>query len=109
MIDHMFDHEKDREQYKGVCVEQIKRLRKALDENGGKHVKIIVSSGFNPEKIAYFESLSTPVDAYGVGDYILKINHQYTCDAVRIDHQLEAKEGRKYRYNEKLKLYQNKK
>ena len=109
MIDHMFDHEKDREQYKGVCVEQIKRRRKSFDENGGIHVKIIVSSGFNPEKIAYFESLNTPVDAYGVGDYILKINHQYTCDAVRIDHQLEAKEGRKYRHNEKLKLYQNKK
>ena len=54
MIDHMFDNEKNPEQYKGVCVEQIKRLRKALDENGGKHVKIIVSSGFTPEKIAHF-------------------------------------------------------
>ena len=76
MIDHMFDNEKNRDQYKGVCVEQIKRLRKALDENGGKHVKIIVSSGFTPEKIAHFEASKAPVDAYGVGDYILKINHQ---------------------------------
>lgn len=109
MIDHMFDNEKNRDQYKGVCVEQIKRLRKALDENGGKHVKIIVSSGFDPEKIAHFEASKAPVDAYGVGDYILKINHQYTCDAVKNNHQLEAKEGRKYNHNENLKLYQRKK
>ena len=105
----MFDNEKNRDQYKGVCVEQIKRLRLALDKNGGKHVKIIVSSGFTPEKIAHFEASKAPVDAYGVGDYILKINHQYTCDAVKINHQLEAKEGRKYNHNENLKLYQRKK
>lgn len=109
MIDHMFDNEKNREQYKGVCVEQIKRLRKALDENNGKHVKIIVSSGFDPQKIANFEASNAPVDAYGVGDYILKINHQFTCDAVKNNGQLEAKEGRKYNHNENLKLYKSKK
>lgn len=109
MIDHMFDNEKNREQYKGVCVEQIKRLRKALDENNGKHVKIIVSSGFDPQKIADFEASNAPVDAYGVGDYILKINHQFTCDAVKNNGQLEAKEGRKYNHNENLKLYKSKK
>lgn len=109
MIDHMFDNEKNREQYKGVCVEQIKRLRKALDENNGKHVKIIVSSGFDPQKITNFEASNAPVDAYGVGDYILKINHQFTCDAVKNNGQLEAKEGRKYNHNENLKLYKSKK
>lgn len=102
MIDHMFDQDVNREQYKGVCVPQIKRLRRALDEHDGQHVKIIVSSGFDPEKITLFEKENTPVDAYGIGDYILKINHQFTCDAVRNNGKLEAKKGRVYRPNPKL-------
>lgn len=102
MIDHMFDNESDREKYKGVNPEQIKRLRKALDENDGKHVRIIVSSSFTPEKIATFEKLNTPVDAYGVGEYILKINIGFTCDAVKNNGKDIAKEGRGYRLNKNL-------
>ncbi len=105
MIDHMFDNEPNREQYKGVNPEQIKRLRKALDENGGSHVRIIVSSGFTPEKIKYFEEQKTPVDAYGVGESILKINIGFTCDAVRNNGKNIAKEGRGYRLNPKLINY----
>lgn len=107
MIDHMFDQDPNRQQYYGVCVEQIERLRKALDENKGQHIKIIVSSGFDPKKIELFEKEKAPVDAYGVGDYILKINHQFTCDAVKNNGQPEAKEGRKYNENPNLILYKN--
>ena len=102
MIDHMFDNDENRSKYNGVNPEQIKRLRKALDENNGKHVKIIVSSGFNPEKISLFETENTPVDVYGVGDFILKINIGFTCDAVKNNGKEIAKEGRKYSYNSKL-------
>lgn len=102
MIDHMFDNDENRSKYNGVNPEQIKRLRKALDENNGKHVKIIVSSGFNPEKISLFEKENTPVDVYGVGDFILKINIGFTCDAVKNNGKEIAKEGRKYSYNSKL-------
>ena len=105
MIDHMFDKEKNKEKFKGVNPEQIKRLRKALDENGGKHVRIIVSSGFTPEKIAMFEKEKTPVDAYGVGEHILKINIGFTCDAVKNNGKNIAKEGRGYRNNPKLKEF----
>ncbi|WP_022934617.1 nicotinate phosphoribosyltransferase [Mesomycoplasma moatsii] len=105
MVDHMFDNEKNKDQFKGVNPEQIKRLRKALNDNNGKHVRIIVSSSFNPEKIAYFEKEQTPVDAYGVGDYILKINIGFTCDAVKNNGKEIAKEGRKYRFNSKLISY----
>lgn len=107
MIDHMFDQDANRQQYYGVCVEQIKRLRKALDENQGQHIKIIVSSGFDPKKIELFENEKAPVDAYGVGDYILKINHQFTCDAVKNNGKPEAKEGRRYNENPNLILYKN--
>ncbi|MBR3259188.1 MAG: nicotinate phosphoribosyltransferase [Mycoplasmataceae bacterium] len=102
MIDHMFDNDENRSKYNGVNPEQIKRLRKALDENNGKHVKIIVSSGFNPEKISLFEKENTPVDVYGVGNFILKINIGFTCDAVKNNGKEIAKEGRKYSYNSKL-------
>lgn len=105
MIDHMFDKEKNKQKYLGVNPEQIKRLRKALDQNGGKHVKIIVSSSFNPEKIKLFEDNKTPVDAYGIGDYILKVNIGFTCDAVKNNGKLIAKEGRGYKENKKLIVY----
>lgn len=101
MVDKMFQNEKP--QY-GVNIEQIKRLRKALDDNGGKHVKIIVSSGFNEAKIADFEKNNAPVDSYGVGESILKINIGFSCDAVLLDGTKIAKEGRKYRENKKLTL-----
>ncbi|MGL6125455.1 MAG: nicotinate phosphoribosyltransferase [Metamycoplasmataceae bacterium] len=101
MVDKMFANEKP--QY-GVNIEQIKRLRKALDEHGGKHVKIIVSSGFTHEKIAEFEKNKAPVDSYGVGESILKINIGFSCDAVIIDGKELAKVGRKYRENKRLKL-----
>ncbi len=52
------------------------------------NVKIVVSGGFNPEKIARFEKLSVPVDIYGVGSSLFD-NHgptvtDYTADVVRI-------------------------
>lgn len=100
--DHMFDNEEPRY---GVNVEQIKRLRKALDENGGKHVRIIVSSGFNPDRIKQFENEKAPVDAYGVGEYILKINNYFSADAVKINDKLAAKKGRKFIDNKKLLNY----
>lgn len=102
MIDHMFNNDPNREEYKGVNPEQVKRLRKALDENGGEHVRIIVSSGLTPEKIRNFELQNAPVDAYGVGEYILKINIGFTCDAVKNNGKEIAKEGRKYTNNPRL-------
>lgn len=89
----------------GVTPEQIKRLRKALDENEGKHVLIIVSSGFTPEKIAYFESQNTPVDAYGVGEYMLQIHNTFSADATKINNKKFAKVGRQYKNNPKLKVF----
>ncbi|MCC6146956.1 MAG: nicotinate phosphoribosyltransferase [Anaerolineaceae bacterium] len=51
-------------------------------------VKIVVSGGFNPEKIQKFEKLHVPVDIYAVGSSLFD-NHgstvtDYTADVVRI-------------------------
>ncbi len=51
-------------------------------------VKIVVSGGFNPEKISRFESLHVPVDIYGVGsslfDYHGATVTDFTADVVRV-------------------------
>jgi nicotinate phosphoribosyltransferase len=67
-------------------------------------VKIVVSGGFKPEKIKWFEELDVPVDVYGVGsslmsnDDALGTNTDFTADVVRIklngDWVTMAKSGR---------------
>ncbi|MBG0730843.1 nicotinate phosphoribosyltransferase [Mycoplasma sp. 'Moose RK'] len=86
----------------GINAKLIKKLRSVLDENNGKHVKIIVSSGLNPIKIKELESKNTPVDAYGVGEFMLQIRHHFSADATLLNNQKIAKFGRFYRKNTKL-------
>ena len=67
-------------------------------------VQIVVSGGFNPEKITRFEELGVPVDVYGIGsslmsnDDVLGTNTDFTADVVRVkvngDWVDLAKEGR---------------
>jgi nicotinate phosphoribosyltransferase len=74
------------------------------------NVKIVVSGGFNPEKIAKFEKLNVPVDIYAVGSYLFD-NHgptiaDFTADVVRVKVKNEwidmAKVGRKHLDNPDL-------
>ncbi len=68
-----------------------------------RNVKIVVSGGFNPEKIKRFEKLVVPVDIYAVGSSLFD-NHgdtvtDFTADVVRVKVNGEwrdmAKVGRK--------------
>ncbi|KUH47274.1 nicotinate phosphoribosyltransferase [Mycoplasmopsis meleagridis] len=106
--DHMFDNLENDEKYYGVNIEQIKNLRKALDEMGATKTKIAVSSGFTAEKIAQFEKVNAPVDFYGVGQAIYKMECFFSADATVLNDHNEAKEGRYYRENKKLKIYKSK-
>ena len=94
----------DKKEYYGVNPMLIKQLRKELDFNGHEHVKIIVSSGFNEEKITLFEKQKIPVDIYGVGKSLLNINLNFTGDAVECDGQPIYKTGRKERNSNQLKI-----
>jgi nicotinate phosphoribosyltransferase len=53
-----------------------------------RNVKIVVSGGFNPEKIRRFERLSVPVDIYAVGSWLFNNNGgtvtDFTGDVVRV-------------------------
>ncbi len=103
LSDKYFDNKEVKE--KGVNVTLIKALRHALNKNDGKHVKIIVSSGFNAKRISEFEKAGAPVNVYDIGASIMKINHLFSADAVKLNDQLIAKFGRHYKNNPKLKIY----
>src|SRR5205085_3168526 len=53
-----------------VTPELVKEVRSRLDQAGYKHVKIIVSGGFDPTRINFFKDAKAPVDSYAVGSYI---------------------------------------
>ncbi|PID85393.1 MAG: nicotinate phosphoribosyltransferase [Chloroflexi bacterium] len=53
-----------------------------------RNVQIVVTGGFNPEKIERFEKLGVPADIYGVGSSLLandkRTNTDFTADVVRV-------------------------
>lgn len=95
---------------RGVNPELVFALRRALDDEGFSHVNIVVSGGFDEERILNFEKLGVPVDLYGVGTSLLSINIGFTGDNVLLNGTPEAKQGRKFRPNPRLELvkYNNK-
>ncbi|WP_425379818.1 nicotinate phosphoribosyltransferase [Spiroplasma endosymbiont of Stenodema calcarata] len=78
----------------GVNKHLVSALRQALDQQGYRHIKIIVSSGFNVAKIRDFEKEGVPVDIYGIGQALAKINIGFTGDAVQLNGVDQAKFGR---------------
>ena len=86
----------------GVCPQLVWNVRQALDARGFPGVKIIVSGGFNVDKIEQFERLGVPVDAYGVGSSLFQGRFDFTADVVEREGEPCAKVGREYRPNPRL-------
>ncbi len=86
----------------GVNPELVRNVRRALDAEGYSHVKIVVSGGFNIEKIRDFEEQRVPVDAYGVGSSLFQGRFDFTADVVMLEGKSCAKVGRGYRPNPRL-------
>lgn len=86
----------------GVNPTLVKLVRKALDQEGFSHVKIVVSGGFDDKKIAWFEREKTPVDVYGVGSALVHGENDFTADIVEVEGKKIAKVGREYRENRQL-------
>ena len=82
---------------RGVNARLVEKVREALDREGFSHVKIIVSGGFNPDKIASFKEQKAPVDIYAVGSFLLAGIYDFTADIVMVDGERESKTGREYR------------
>lgn len=86
----------------GVSPELVREVRRALDAGGHERVKIVVSGGFDAEKIRRFEEAGVPADAYGVGSSLLRGTADFTADVVRLEGEPCAKVGRVYEPNPRL-------
>jgi nicotinate phosphoribosyltransferase len=87
---------------RGVNERLVWKVREALDTEGFERVKIVVSGGFDAERILEFERRGVPVDSYGVGSALIRGEHDFTADIVRVDGEPRAKVGRRYRHNPRL-------
>jgi nicotinate phosphoribosyltransferase len=89
---------------RGVNAELVQAVRDALDADGFRDVRIVVSGGFTVERIRAFEERGVPVDAYGVGSSLIRGENDFTADVVLTDGAPSAKVGREHRPNPRLEL-----
>ena len=86
----------------GVNPTLVWNVRNALDAEGYGAVKIIVSGGFDADRIFAFEEDGVPVDAYGVGAALFNGRFDFTADVVQVNGKAESKAGRRLRDNPRL-------
>src|SRR6478672_4082298 len=89
---------------RGVNERLVRKVRDALDRDGFERVKIVVSGGFDAERIRAFEERGVPVDSYGVGSALIRGENDFTGDIVMTDGRPSAKVGRRFRDNPRLAL-----
>ncbi|MHB8461973.1 MAG: nicotinate phosphoribosyltransferase, partial [Vulcanimicrobiaceae bacterium] len=93
----------------GVTPQLVRNVRAALDAEGYNNIRIVVSGGFDPSRIANFERLQVPVDAYAVGSAFFSGSgaYDFTADIVAIEEDGQWREchkvGRPERPNLRLK------
>jgi nicotinate phosphoribosyltransferase len=82
----------------GVSAAATWHLREQLDAAGFPNVKIVCSSGFDPEKCRVFSLAQTPVDLIGTGSYLPeKWSETYaTADIISYDGVYRVKTGREF-------------
>jgi nicotinate phosphoribosyltransferase len=102
MVDRALWHEMGDFKPTGVNTVLVQRVREALDEAGHEHVRIVASGGFDADKIREFEELGAPVDAYGVGSWLVRGENDFTADVVRVEGRDQAKAGRRFNPNPRL-------
>ena len=86
----------------GVNARLVHKVRDALDREGFSSVRIVVSGGFDLDKISAFERDGVPVDAYGVGSSLIRGANDFTADVVLLEGRPCAKVGRRFRPNSRL-------
>jgi len=78
-----------------VTPDLVKEVRTRLDQAGHEHVRIVVSGGFDAERIEFFKLAGAPVDSFAVGSAISDASPiDFTGDLKEIDGRPIAKRGR---------------
>src|ERR687895_401463 len=86
----------------GVNERLVRKVRAALDDAGHERVRIVVSGGFDVQRIRAFEADGVPVDAYGVGSSLIRGANDFTADVVQLVGRPVAKVGRSLKPNPRL-------
>jgi nicotinate phosphoribosyltransferase len=102
LVDRSLVEEMGRFDPRGVNPRLVRLVRRALDDAGHNHVRIVVSGGFDATRIRAFEEQRVPVDAYGVGSSLLRGENDFTADVVMVEGRPCAKVGREYSPNERM-------
>jgi nicotinate phosphoribosyltransferase len=102
IADYALQERHGEEAPKGVHPELVWLVRDALDAHGRSDVKIVVSGGFNADRIRAFEAEGVPVDAYGVGSSLIRGSNDFTADVVMVEGRPCGKVGRELRPNPRL-------
>lgn len=102
MVDQSIVPQMGRFKPTGVNPQLVWNVRNALDAAGFGHVKIVVSGGFDVDKIRFFAAEQVPVDSYGVGSSLFKDSYNFTADVVLRDGERVAKAGRGHLPNPRL-------
>jgi nicotinate phosphoribosyltransferase len=87
---------------RGVNPELVRVVRGALDEAGHERIRIVVSGGFDVERVREFERTGAPVDVYGAGSALISGSNDFTADVVEVDGRAASKAGRYLRPNPRL-------
>jgi len=104
LVDRALEHVEagEGERLTGVNARLVHAVRDALDAAGHERIRIVVSGGFDAERIRAFEAAAVPVDAYGVGSSLIRGQNDFTADVVRVDGRPCAKVGRGERPADRL-------
>jgi nicotinate phosphoribosyltransferase len=86
----------------GVNPTLVRKVRAELDAAGHPNVRIVVSGGFDAQRIREFEAQDVPVDAYGVGSSLIRGSNDYTADIVMVEGRPLAKVGRRLVHSDRL-------
>jgi nicotinate phosphoribosyltransferase len=86
----------------GVNPQLVWNVRNALDAEGFGDVQIVVSGGFDVDRVAEFEEEGVPVDAYGVGSAAYRGTFDFTADVVMVEGKAQARAGRSMSENPQL-------
>lgn len=89
----------------GVSAASIIHMRKSLNNEMFRGVKIIASSGFDVKKCTIMKAVSAPIDLVGTGSFMPKtFSETYaTADVVRYSDEYIVKTGREYLYEENIR------
>ena len=86
----------------GVNPQLVWNVRNALDSEGFGDVQIVVSGGFDVERVREFEIEGAPVDAYGIGAAAYRGTFDFTADVVMVGGKAQSRVGRKMEPNPML-------